>query len=853
MSCTKNKAAGFFEQINSIMKQKKANIDQIRTAFEKMQSREDLLHLMNEVKPFIYGEMAIPFELKQLTWYANPKLSGKRYTEFKIKKKSGAERSIHSPVKGMKAIQRTLAYILHCVYEPHKAAMGFVRERSIVDNARIHVGNRYVYNIDLKDFFPSIDQSRVWKCLQLKPIDLTDKVNYTFPKNVKDEKIIESLEFVDNFKQTSYAIFTDKTKALVSIKKGFKEINEELHSIFVNDDTHQILPGWGLTKINGKQWIVDENDILGSLSYNYSRAGIADLIAKICCTELEVERKDNTGNWIKTQRKVLPQGAPTSPIITNIVCQKLDYLLSGVAKRFGLKYSRYADDITFSSMHNVYQQGSDFLNEIHRIIEEQNFHIKESKTRLQKDGFRKEVTGLIVNEKVNLQQRYIKQLRMWLYYWERYGYERTYSFFLQQYFADKGHIKNVKPDMANVISGKLDYLKMVKGADNELYLKLKSRFDSFTLINKDKVIKTPSISFENILSIGDLENTYITKEEAHQQDINRLRININPINSSKGLITLKRQIIIKKGESLPHEELLENNEEVEKEIDLSKHKPLDVSKFLKYFQNGKLKWLTHKYDEGSYNRSALIQEAKDEFMSLTRSLVIQPALYGRVNWFGFVSNQEKFYFLNKYHYTNWQAPNLLKWEVENPNMHPINSDLLFIEMFVPFKKSIELKDKELKNHISNQLVSSLGGLYTSFDFEYNDLDNVNFYTDVDALKRGLSYLFNAIKQRSENSYKVKFNYRRVSDIEGRKRILEIIHINSSCNKSLEKNELFKGDLLAAEKALFGICDWSIISKSPDDSVNKLNVLFDINSNKMPKEKIEESLIEGFTHILTFYA
>jgi hypothetical protein len=174
-------------------------------------------------------------------------------------------------------------------------------------------------------------------------------------------------------------------------------------------------------------------------------------------------------------------------------------------------------------------------------------------------------------------------------------------------------------------------------------------------------------------------------------------------------------------------------------------------------------------------------------------------------------------------------------------------------MFGPFKKSIELKDKELKNLISNQLVSSLGGLYTSFDFEYNDLDNVNFYTDVDALKRGLSYLFNAIKQRSQNSCKVKFNYRRVSDIEGRKRILEIIHINSSCNKSLEKNELFKGDLLAAEKALFGICDWSIVSKSPDDSVNKLNVLFDINSNKMPKEKIEESLIEGFTHILTFYA
>ena len=198
---------------------------------------------------------------------------------------------------------------------------------------------------------------------------------------------------------------------------------------------------------------------------------------------MEVERKNETGEWEKVKRNVLPQGAPTSPVITNIVCRRLDYLLSATAKRFGLKYSRYADDITFSSMHNVYQPESEFLKELHRIIAEQNFHIKESKTRLQKDGYRKEVTGLLVNEKVNVQERYIKQLRMWLYYWERYGYERASVFFLQQYITDKGHVKNGKPDMANVISGKLDYLKMVKGVENELYLKLRRRFEKLCEIN----------------------------------------------------------------------------------------------------------------------------------------------------------------------------------------------------------------------------------------------------------------------------------------------------------------------------------------------------------------------------------
>jgi hypothetical protein len=208
-----------------------------------------------------------------------------------------------------------------------------------------------------------------------------------------------------------------------------------------------------------------------------NRLEIANIIASLCCTEMEVERKNKLGEWEKVKRNVLPQGAPTSPVITNLVCQRLDFLLSGVAKRFGLKYSRYADDITFSSMHNVYQPDSDFLTELHRIIAEQNFHIKESKTRLQKDGFRKEVTGLLVNEKANVQQRYIKQLRMWLYYWERYGFERASGFFEQQYIRDKGHVKNSKPDMTNVIEGKLNYLKMVRGEDY-IYLKLTKRFSN---------------------------------------------------------------------------------------------------------------------------------------------------------------------------------------------------------------------------------------------------------------------------------------------------------------------------------------------------------------------------------------
>ena len=426
------------------MKIEATHIAQIKQSFNGLQSKADLRRLLNEAKPFVFGDDFIPFTLRQITWYSNPKIAGNRYHMFVIKKRNGTDRIIHAPVDGLKAIQKTLSFILQCVYEPHKAAIGFVSDKSIVDNAKIHEGSRYVYNIDLKDFFTSIDQARVWKCLQLKPFNLSSPVA-SGPKKVSWDEF--------------------------ALLKGLN-----YQEITIIDDELKIAD----TSSNRSDWVV-------TMSPDKGRLVIANIIASICCTEMEVERKNKTGEWEKVKRNVLPQGAPTSPIITNIVCQRLDSLLSGVAKRFGLKYSRYADDITFSSMHNVYQPGGEFLIELQRIIADQNFHIKESKTRLQKDGYRKEVTGLLVNEKANVQQRYIKQLRMWLYYWERYGYEKASGFFLQQYIADKGHVKNGKPDMANVIGGKLDYLKMVKGNENELYLKLRFRLNALAGIKEMEI------------------------------------------------------------------------------------------------------------------------------------------------------------------------------------------------------------------------------------------------------------------------------------------------------------------------------------------------------------------------------
>lgn len=193
---------------------------------------------------------------------------------------------------------------------------------------------------------------------------------------------------------------------------------------------------------------------------------VANVVAGLCCHP-NTEKSAN----------VLPQGAATSPLLTNAICDTLDRRMRGVARRFGLHYSRYADDMTFSSMHNVYQEGSDFRVEIKRIIEGQGFKMNDKKTRLLRDGERQEVTGLTVNQSVNVTRKYVHDLRWILHCWEKEGYGKTYAKFYNFYKRTKGYIKKGEPVMENVIDGKLNYMRMVKGSNNPTYRKLLRRFE----------------------------------------------------------------------------------------------------------------------------------------------------------------------------------------------------------------------------------------------------------------------------------------------------------------------------------------------------------------------------------------
>lgn len=108
----------------------------------------------------------------------------------------------------------------------------------------------------------------------------------------------------------------------------------------------------------------------------------------------------------------LPQGAPTSPLIANLIFNIVDMRIIKLAKKYRLNYTRYADDLSFSTNNRKF--GSDypkFINQIEYLLDKSGFKINNSKTRFQEHNRRQEVTGIIVNDKLNAKKTYIKDTR----------------------------------------------------------------------------------------------------------------------------------------------------------------------------------------------------------------------------------------------------------------------------------------------------------------------------------------------------------------------------------------------------------------------------------------------------------
>lgn len=130
------------------------------------------------------------------------------------------------------------------------------------------------------------------------------------------------------------------------------------------------------------------------------REQVATLLA-LLCTESPREIVEHEGEtlYVALGPRCLPQGAPTSPSITNTLCMPLDRRLAGIARKLGWRYTRYADDLTFSlpEGHKDKPHLGTLIGVVTRIVEAEGFKVKASKTRVARSGGRQRVTGLMVN------------------------------------------------------------------------------------------------------------------------------------------------------------------------------------------------------------------------------------------------------------------------------------------------------------------------------------------------------------------------------------------------------------------------------------------------------------------------
>ena len=248
----------------------------------------------------------INIELRVITYVLYKIGIEESYKSFEIPKKAGGTRVIDSPNKQLKRIQRQLGkkiYDIHKNYIDQKRiasniSHGFETGKGIITNARIHKNKKYLLNIDIANFFSSINFGRV---------------------------------------------------------QGYFNKSQE---------------------------------------FMFSKE-VSTIISQLVC-----------------YAKKLPQGAPTSPIISNLIFNIVDLRILSLAKKYRLSYTRYADDMSFSTNNRSFKTDYiEFIKELKVLLKNSGFDINESKTRLEYYSSRQEVTGLTVNKKINARRKFIKQTR----------------------------------------------------------------------------------------------------------------------------------------------------------------------------------------------------------------------------------------------------------------------------------------------------------------------------------------------------------------------------------------------------------------------------------------------------------
>ena len=167
----------------------------------------------------------------------------------------------------------------------------------------------------------------------------------------------------------------------------------------------------------------------------------------------------------------LPQGAPTSPVLSNLVSIPLDQRMQKLSHSFGISYTRYADDLTFSSMGRLPQA---FRQELRRIIQDEGFEINHDKTRFRSKQRQQRVTGVIVNKKINVDRRYIKRLRAMLHDAETNGIRMAAARHLRLPFSPS---ENQEVYFKQKMGGMISFVGQIRGPKDHLFKTMKEKFE----------------------------------------------------------------------------------------------------------------------------------------------------------------------------------------------------------------------------------------------------------------------------------------------------------------------------------------------------------------------------------------
>jgi len=203
---------------------------------------------------------------------------------------------------------------------------------------------------------------------------------------------------------------------LPKIKAAQRWINQEvLGKLLVHGAVHGFLPGRGIVSnaaehTNSRILLkMDLKNFFPTVTWPrvrglFRKAGYRNQIATLLallCTEAprQIVQEKDTQYYVALGPRCLPQGAPTSPAITNIIGMRLDRRLTGLAQSVGWRYTRYADDLTFSlpATYNKKSQIKTLLGVVPEIAREEGFQVHPDKTRIARTGARQKVTGLVVN------------------------------------------------------------------------------------------------------------------------------------------------------------------------------------------------------------------------------------------------------------------------------------------------------------------------------------------------------------------------------------------------------------------------------------------------------------------------